>query len=45
MIDCFISGLQEEIRRDVMIHTPNSLVKALSLAKVYEEKYNPPKPP
>ncbi|PNY16671.1 retrotransposon-related protein, partial [Trifolium pratense] len=39
LIDCFISGLNNDIRRDVMIHTPPSLVKAFSLAKVYEEKY------
>ncbi|GAU11620.1 hypothetical protein TSUD_346120 [Trifolium subterraneum] len=39
LIDCFVSGLSDEIRRDVLIHTPSSLVKAVSLAKVYEEKY------
>ncbi|MCH79841.1 retrotransposon protein, partial [Trifolium medium] len=39
LIDCFVSGLNNEIRRDVLIHTPSSLVKAVSLAKVYEEKY------
>jgi hypothetical protein len=45
MIDCFISGLTPEIRRDVMIHSPISIVKAVSLAKVYEEKYASTKPP
>ncbi|KAI5382466.1 hypothetical protein KIW84_070041, partial [Lathyrus oleraceus] len=39
LIDCFISGLNSEIRRDVLIHTPTSIVKAVSLAKVYEKKY------
>ncbi|PNX88023.1 hypothetical protein L195_g044123, partial [Trifolium pratense] len=39
LIDCFVSGLHDEIRRDVLIHTPSSLVKAFSLAKIYEEKY------
>ncbi|PNX92889.1 Ty3/gypsy retrotransposon protein [Trifolium pratense] len=39
LIDCFVSGLHDDIRRDVLIHTPSSLVKAFSLAKVYEEKY------
>jgi hypothetical protein len=39
MIDCFISGLTDEIRRDVLIYTPTSIVKAVSLAKLYEEKY------
>jgi hypothetical protein len=40
LIDCFVSGLTDEIHRDVLIHTPISLVKAMSLAKVYEEKYS-----
>ncbi|MCH89640.1 hypothetical protein A2U01_0010540, partial [Trifolium medium] len=40
LVDCFISGLNPEIRRDVMIHTPITIVKDVSLAKVYEEKYN-----
>ncbi|MCI12891.1 hypothetical protein A2U01_0033999, partial [Trifolium medium] len=45
LIDCFVSGLNDDIRRDVLIHTPISLVKAMSLAKVYEEKYSfTPKP-
>jgi hypothetical protein len=39
LVDCFISGLNAEIRRDVLIHTPTSIVIAVSLAKVYEEKY------
>jgi hypothetical protein len=39
LIDCFVSGLNADIRREVLIHTPTSLVKAFSLAKVYEEKY------
>jgi hypothetical protein len=34
-----VSGLNANIRREVLIHTPTSLVKAFSLAKVYEEKY------
>ncbi|GAU19157.1 hypothetical protein TSUD_79800 [Trifolium subterraneum] len=40
LIDCFVSGLKDDIRRDVVLHTPISLVKAMSLAKVYEEKYS-----
>jgi hypothetical protein len=40
LIDCFVSGLSADIRRDVLIHTPTSIVKAVSLAKIYEEKYN-----
>lgn len=38
LVDCFVSGLKDEIRRDVMLHTPTSIVKAVSLAKVFEEK-------
>ncbi|GAU45812.1 hypothetical protein TSUD_115000 [Trifolium subterraneum] len=38
LVDCFISGINPEIRRDVMIHTPITIVKDVSLAKVYEEK-------
>ncbi|KOM58233.1 hypothetical protein LR48_Vigan11g126700 [Vigna angularis] len=42
LLDCFLSGLQTEIRRDVMALSPPSLVKAVALAKLFEEKYNPP---
>ncbi|KAI5428894.1 hypothetical protein KIW84_033764, partial [Lathyrus oleraceus] len=38
LIDCFISGLNVDIHRDILIHTPTSIV---SLTKVYEEKYTP----
>ncbi|GAU25498.1 hypothetical protein TSUD_218700 [Trifolium subterraneum] len=31
MIDCFVSGLSDEIRRDVLLHTPSSLVKVVLL--------------
>nr|XP_027186266.1 uncharacterized protein LOC101496407 [Cicer arietinum] len=46
ILDCFISGLQEEIRRDVKAMEPKILSKAFALAKLYEEKYstNKPKP-
>jgi hypothetical protein len=44
-LDCFISGLQPEIRRDVTTLTPSSITKAYALATLYEEKYiNPQKP-
>jgi len=39
LIDCFINGLILEIKREVMIHSPISIFKVVSLAKVYEEKY------
>lgn len=38
LIDCFVSGLKDELHRDVMLHTPISIVKAVSLAKLFEEK-------
>lgn len=45
-LDCFVSGLQPDIRRDVMVQGPTSLVKAVALAKLFEEKYQPiPKAP
>jgi len=30
LIDCFVSGLQNDIVRDVMIHGPNSIVSSIS---------------
>jgi hypothetical protein len=45
LIDCFVSGLNSDIRCEVLIHTPTSIVKAISIAKIYEEKYaSTPKP-
>ncbi|XP_019417272.1 PREDICTED: uncharacterized protein LOC109328313 [Lupinus angustifolius] len=41
LLDCFISGLKEDIRREVIVQCPTSLVKAVALAKLYEEKYQP----
>ncbi|MCH84866.1 hypothetical protein A2U01_0005703 [Trifolium medium] len=40
ILDCFIRGLQEEIRRDVKAMEPKTLSKAFALAKLYEEKYS-----
>nr|KYP49650.1 hypothetical protein KK1_028622 [Cajanus cajan] len=40
LLDCFISGLKPEIKRDVIAQSPLSLLKAVSLAKLFEEKYN-----
>ncbi|XP_058746820.1 uncharacterized protein LOC131619773 [Vicia villosa] len=44
VLDYFISGLKPDIRRDVVAQNPLSLSKAFSLAKLFEEKYNPTKP-
>lgn len=36
---CFISGLKRDIQRDVIPWKPESILVAVSLAKLYEEKY------
>ena len=40
LLDCFISGLKTDIRHDLIAQSPHSLLKVVSLAKLYEEKYN-----
>jgi len=39
LLDCFISGLKLDIRRDVVSQCPATLLRAIALAKLYEEKY------
>lgn len=39
LVDCFVSGLEREIQRDVILWQPESLTKAVDLAKFFEEKY------
>jgi len=39
MLDCFISGFKQEVRRDVIAQAPTTLILSVSLAKLYEEKY------
>jgi len=39
LLDCFIGGLKPDIRREVIAQTPTILIKCVSLAKLYEEKY------
>jgi len=41
LLDCFISGLKPDIRRDVIAQAPTSMIRTISLAKLYEEKYIP----
>jgi hypothetical protein len=41
ILDCFISGLKPDLRRDVLAQQPNNMTKAISLAKLFEEKYTP----
>ncbi|GKD49207.1 ty3-gypsy retrotransposon protein [Tanacetum coccineum] len=38
LLDCFLSGLKEPLRREVIAQTPNSLHKAGSLARLFDEK-------
>jgi len=40
-LNCFISGLNLDIRRDVVAMTPPTLLCGVALAKIFEEKYNP----
>ncbi|XP_017431896.1 uncharacterized protein LOC108339268 [Vigna angularis] len=41
ILNCFMSGLNVDIRRDVIALTPTNLLRAVALAKLYEEKYMP----
>ncbi|WVY96659.1 hypothetical protein V8G54_028810 [Vigna mungo] len=41
ILNCFLSGLNRDIRRDVVAQCPTNLLCAVSLAKLYEEKYAP----
>lgn len=40
-LDYFISGLQKDIKRDVIAQTPASLSRAYALARLFEDKYSP----
>jgi len=40
-LNCFISGLNRDLHRDVAAMTPPTLLRAVALAKLLEEKYNP----
>ncbi|XP_039115571.1 uncharacterized protein LOC120251094 [Dioscorea cayenensis subsp. rotundata] len=39
MLDCFLSGLQTELQCEVIPWQPDSITKAFSLAKLFEEKH------
>lgn len=41
-LDCFVSGLKPDIKRDVISQTPTTLSRAFALAKLFVDKYNPP---
>lgn len=42
VMDCFISGLNLDLQREVMSHCPISLLKTVALARLFEEKFQPP---
>ncbi|WVZ07870.1 hypothetical protein V8G54_021216 [Vigna mungo] len=41
LLDCFVGGLKPDLKRDVIAQNPTSLLRCVSLAKLYEEKYIP----
>ncbi|XP_020978093.1 uncharacterized protein LOC110271493 [Arachis ipaensis] len=41
LLDCFVGGLHPELKREVKAHSPISLLQAVSLAKLFEEKFLP----
>lgn len=41
ILDYFISGLQDDISRDIKAMEPRTLTKVVALAKLFEEKYSP----
>ncbi|CAH9097771.1 unnamed protein product [Cuscuta europaea] len=40
-LNCFISGLNKDLRRDVVAMCLPTLIRAVALAKLYEDKYSP----
>jgi len=41
LLNCFLSGLHVEIRRDVVAQSPTSLLCTISFAKLYEDRHFP----
>nr|KYP52353.1 hypothetical protein KK1_025830 [Cajanus cajan] len=39
LLKCFIGGLNKDIQRDVVALRPRSVIRAVALTKLYEEKY------
>jgi len=42
ILNCFLSGLNVDIKRDVMALSPPNLLREVALARLYKEKYLPP---
>lgn len=45
LLNCFISGLRDDIQRELYILRPQSLYNAIDMARLVEDKYNVVKPP
>jgi hypothetical protein len=41
LLDCFISGLQKELQREVISQTPGTVIQAVAIARLYEDKFHP----
>ncbi|XP_019425047.1 PREDICTED: uncharacterized protein LOC109333920 [Lupinus angustifolius] len=39
LLNCFVGGLHKEIKRDVVAMAPPTLLRAVALARLYEERY------
>ncbi|XP_054820707.1 uncharacterized protein LOC129319639 [Prosopis cineraria] len=40
LLDCFVGGLKPKLRREVVARSPGNLLKAVSLARLFNEKYH-----
>ncbi|WVZ04461.1 hypothetical protein V8G54_025267 [Vigna mungo] len=40
LLDCFVSGLKPDIKCEVIAQAPSSILKAIALARLFEEKYS-----
>lgn len=38
LISCFVSGLRQDLRREVQVYKPQTLVQAMGLARLFEDK-------
>jgi len=41
LLACFLGGLLPDLQREVIAHSPPTLLRAVVLAKIFEEKYVP----
>ncbi|GAV90302.1 hypothetical protein CFOL_v3_33711, partial [Cephalotus follicularis] len=39
LVSLFVSGLKLELRRELLVARPSTLLQAMAMAKIYEEKY------